>query len=490
MAYIQGIDRDQQLMMPEAVDDYVAQDNAVRFLDAFVGRLDMQALGFRRAVPARTGTPGYDPRVLLKLYVYGYLHRIRSSRRLEAEAKRNLEVIWLLGKLKPDFKTIADFRRDHPEQITGVCREFTVFCKQLDLFGKELVGIDGSKFRAVNSLGRNHTEATLQRALKQVNDRIDGYMKDLEEGDRTEAGTAEPSTEELRKKIKALEATRTRYEALQKQMEAQGATQISQTDGESRRMKVEGRFDVCYNVQIAVDSKHHLIVAHDVTNAANDREQLSVLALAAKEALGVETLEVVADGGYNTEEEVARCEEAGIAAYLPRPQAKGFLFPKSDFTYLPAEDAYRCPGEALLTYRHTEKTNGKAQRCYQTHACAACPLRDKCTKDKDGRRIRRSDQEWAMERVYDRVEQEPEKLKRRKTLVEHPFGTMERGKGEGHFLLKGLRKVRGEFSLSVLALNLRRVLNIVPIAELMEALTTADRPTSTAFRGEVGLWPA
>lgn len=490
MAYIQGIDRDQQLMMPEAVDDYVAQDNAVRFLDAFVERLDMQALGFRRAVPARTGTPGYDPRVLLKLYVYGYLHRIRSSRRLEAESKRNLEVIWLLGKLQPDFKTIADFRRDHPEQITGVCRAFSMFCKRLDLFGKELVGIDGSKFRAVNSLARNHTQATLQRTLKQVNDRIDGYMKDLEEGDRTEAGTAQPSAEELRQKIKLLEATRSRYEDLQKQMEAQAATQVSQTDPESRRMKVEGRFDICYNVQIAVDSKHHLIVAHDVTNAANDREQLSALALSAKEALGVETLEVVADGGYNTEEEVARCEEAGIAAYLPRPQAKGSLFPKSEFTYLPEEDAYRCPGGALLTYRHTEKTNGKPQRCYQTHACAACPLRDECTRDEDGRRIRRSDHEAAMERVYERVEQNPEKLRRRKTLVEHPFGTMKRNKGEGHFLLKGLRKVRGEFSLSVLAYNLRRVLNTVPIAQLMEALTSAERKTSPAFTGEVGIWPA
>lgn len=490
MAYIQGIDRNQQMMMPEAVDDYVAQDNAVRFLDAFVERLDMQALGFKRAVPARTGTPGYDPRVLLKLYVYGYLYRIRSSRRLEAEAKRNLEVIWLLGKLQPDFKTIADFRRDHPEQITGVCREFSLFCKQVDLFGKELIGIDGSKFRAVNSLARNHTQATLQRTLKQVNERIAGYMKDLEEGDRTESGTAQPSAEELREKIKLLKETRSRYEDLQKQMEAQAATQISQTDPESRRMKLEGRFDVCYNVQIAVDSKHRLIVAHDVTNAANDREQLSVLALSAKEVLGVENLEVVADGGYNTEEEVARCEEAGIAAYLPRPKAKGSLFPKSEFTYLPGEDAYRCPSGALLTYRHTEKTNGKPQRCYQTYACAGCPLRDECTKDEDGRRIRRSEQEWAMERVYERVEQNPEKLKCRKTLVEHPFGTMKRNKAEGHFLLKGLRKVRGEFSLSVLAYNLRRVLNLMTVSELMAALMRPEVGGSPGFPGELRIWPA
>lgn len=483
MGYIEGVDRTQQVMFPEAIDDYVAQDNAVRFLDAFVEGLDMLALGFKRAVPAQTGSPGYDPRALLKLYAYGYLHRIRSSRRLEAETKRNLEVIWLLGKLHPDFKTIADFRRDHPEQIAAACREFSVFCKKLDLFGKELVGIDGSKFRAVNSVERNQTQKGLQRLITQIDDNIAAYMKVLDEADQAEAGTPQTSAEELRKKIELLESQRRQYENLQKQMDAQGDTQVSTTDPESRLMKVEGRFDVCYNVQIAVDAKHHLIVAHDVTNAANDKEQLSVMALAAKEFLNVESLEVVADSGYNTEEEVARCEDAGIIAHLPRlQQAPGSLFAKAQFQYLPADDAYRCPAGALLTYRYTENTHGKQFRCYRTNACAECPLRERCTKDENGRRVRRSELAGATDRMNERVAQNPEVLRRRKTLVEHPFGTMKRGKGEGHFLLKGLRKVRGEFSLSVLAYNLRRVLNLVPISELLAALMNPE-PSRTPSAG-------
>lgn len=490
MGHIRGMDRTQQVLLPETIDDYVGPENPVRFLDAFVDKLDLGRMGFKRAVAARTGAPGYHPGTLLKLYVYGYLYQIRSSRRLEREAKRNLELIWLLGKLQPDFKTIADFRRDHPDQVRAVCSEFTVFCKKLELFGRELVGIDGSKFLALNSLSRNHTQTTLRRGLEQIDHRIDGYMAALEEGDRTEASTEGPSAEELKEKIKQLEAMRRRYEELQERLRTQGEKQISETDAESRRMKLKGRFEVCYNVQIAVDSKHHLIVAHEVTNAVNDQAQLSVMAEAAKEALEVETLEVVADGGYNTEAEVARCEEAGIVVYLPRPKPKGTLYPRSSFTYLPQEDAYRCPAGSLLTYRHTEKNGEEPFRCYQTYACAGCPLRSECTQDKSGRRIRRSSLEWASERMYRRTAEKPEVLRLRKTLVEHPFGTMKRGKGEGHFLLRGLRKVRGEFSLSVLAYNLQRVLKLRSVSELLAALDAGSAPPTRPRSGSGPAWGA
>jgi transposase len=471
MGYKKGVDRTQRVMFPEAVDDYVSEDNSVRFLDAFVDSLDMVGLKFRQAIPSDKGAPAYDPRVLLKLFIYGYQNQIRSSRRLETETKRNLELMWLMGRLSPDHKTISDFRKDHPAQLKGVTKEFIKVCRELKLIGSEVVGIDGSKFAAVNGNQSNYTQKRLRRELAAVEEEIALYMQLMDANDHGEEAQARrPSAEELKAKIELLEANKGRFEALQKQMEDLGETQVSTTDPESRLMNVQGRFDVCYNAQIAVDSKHHLIVAHDVTNAPNDQEQLGAMAIAAKEELEVETLKVVADGGYYSEEQLAQCEAAGIETYLPQPAAKAGVYPKSLFTYLPAEDAYRCPAGALLTYRHTERKHGKEQRCYQTSACGTCPLRGSCTKDEDGRRIRRSELEWAMERVVERVTADPQILRKRKTLVEHPFGTMKRAKGEGYFLTRGLRKVRGEFSLSVLAYNLRRVLKLVPMSDLMALL--------------------
>jgi transposase len=514
MGYIRGVDRGQRVLFPEALDEYVGTDNPVRFLDAFVQGLDLNALGFARAKPARTGAPGYDPRLMLCLYIYGYLHRIRSSRRLETETKRNVEVMWLTGRLSPDFKTIADFRKVHVDQITGVCREFTHLCKRLDLFGKELVGIDGSKFRAVNADTRNYTARQLAGSLKKIDEQIAAYLQALDEGDEEEARLAPVSAGELKKKIEALREKGAEgldevlgdgeldekikgllkkngsVGQLLKKMQEEGQTQVSLTDPDSRLMKTQGRMDVCYNAQFAVDSKHHLIVAHDITNAENDQEQLAGMAIAAKEMLEVDTLVVVADGGYHTEAQAAQCETAGIEVHMPRPQGRGALFQKTEFTYLPEEDAYRCPADALLTYRHTEKKEGKTYRCYQTSACAGCPLRERCTKDGDGRRIRRSDLEWAVELIEARVQANPEILKQRKSLAEHAQGTMKHWKGEGTFLLRGLRKVRGEFSLSVLTYNLRRVLNLLPMSVLMAALEADQASTvskSVSERGCAGV---
>ena len=389
--------------------------------------------------------------------------------------------MWLTGRLSPDFKTIADFRKDHVDQITRVCREFTRLCKRLDLFGKELVAIDGSKFRAVNADTRNYTQRQLSGLLKKIDEQIAGYLRALDEGDEEEAQATSVPADELAEKIRALREKKGRFAGLLERMQEEGQTQISLTDPESRLMKTQGRLDVCYNAQFAVDAKHHLIVAHDVTNAENDQEQLVGMALAAKEILEVETLVVVADGGYHTETQAAQCEAAGIEVHMPRPQGKGPLFKKTEFAYLPELDAYRCPGGELLTYRHTERKEGKDFRCYQTSACAGCPLRSKCTRDADGRRIRRSDLEWAVERVAERVAANPEILKKRKSLAEHAQGTMKHWKGEGAFLMRGLRKVRGEFSLSVLAYNLRRVLNLLPMSVLMEALAGQRAPEAHDF---------
>jgi transposase len=475
MGYKAGMDRTQHLMFPETLDDYVAADNEIRFVEAFVETLDMRALGFSKATPAPTGSPAYDPRMLLGLYIYGYLNQVRSSRLLEAEARRNLEVIWLLRRLKPSYKTIANFRKDHPEAIVAVCKAFTGFCKDLKLFGRQLVGIDGSKFKAVNSSQRNYTKKQVDELLVKVEVRIEEYLKALDEGDEREAKTPAVDAEELTAKIEAMRRRQEYLKALQKQMQESRSNQVSLTDADSRLMKeADGGYDVCYNVQIAVDAKHRLIVAHAVTNACNDQEQLFSMAEAARQELEVETLEVVADGGYNTEEQAVLCEEAGLVVHMPRAHAaqqerKG-MFTKAAFTYLAEEDVYRCPAGEQLTYRYTEKKKGKEQRCYMTKACSDCPLRARCTTDPDGRRIRRSHQEWALEVIDARVRENPAVLRMRQSLVEHPFGTMKHDKGEVSFLLRGLRKVSGEFSLSVLTYNLRRVLNILTLPELMAAL--------------------
>jgi transposase len=474
VAYIAGPDRSQAVLLPEVLDDFVGADNPVRFLDAFVARLDLGALGFQRAVPAETGRPGYDPGDLLRLYLYGYLHRIRSSRRLEQETHRNVELMWLLRRLTPDHKTIADFRRDHPQAVKGVCREFTLLCRQLDLFGGELLAIDGSKFRAVNARERSFTPAKLAKLQREIDATIARYLQELERQDQAEAGTEGPTAAGLQEKIAALEERRARYTGWQHQLAASGQTALSLTDPDSRSMMSRGRIEVCYNVQTAVDAKHKLIVAEDVTNAAADRDQLSPMASAAQDILGDATPVVVADQGYYHGREITACLAAGVTPLVPRPRtsanAPRGLFTKDDFTYDPAQDAYRCPAGARLTYRSTTVELGRTIKNYRTRACRGCALRARCTRNKDGRKITRWEDEHLLETMEAHLRRAPEVFAQRKALSEHPFGTMKRGMDQGYFLLKGLRKVRGEFSLTVLAYNLKRVLNIVGVPRLLEAL--------------------
>lgn len=474
MAYIAGADRTQAVLLPEVLDDYVGPDNPVRFLDAFVAHLDLGALRFQRAVPADTGRPGYDPGDLLRLYLYGYLHRIRSSRRLEQETHRNVELMWLLRRLTPDFKTIADFRREHPGALKGVGREFVLLCRRLDLFGGELLAIDGSKFRAVNARDRSYTPARLATLQRDIDRTIARYLRELERQDETETGTEGPSVEALREKIAVLEQRRAGYEALGQALAASGETAISLTDPDSRPMLSGGRIEVCYNVQTAVDAKHKLIVAEDVTNAAGDRDQLSPMATTAQEVLGGATPVVVADQGYYHGTEIKTCLEAGLTPLVPRPltsanEARG-LFTKDDFVYDPATDGYRCPAGETLSYRTTTVELGRQIKNYRTAACGRCALRSRCTRNKDGRKITRWVHEHLLEEMAAHLRRAPELFARRKELAEHPYGTMKRAMDQGYFLLKGLRKVRGEFSLTALAYNLKRVINLVGVPRLVAAL--------------------
>src|SRR4051812_6422173 len=360
------MDRGQVALFPERLDDYIGEDNEIRAIDAFVDGLDLVELGVERAVPALRGAPGYYPGDLLKLYVYGYVNRVRTSRRLERECRRNVEVMWLLRRLAPDHKTIADFRKVNADALKRVCREFTLLCRELDLFGRELSFIDGTKIQAVNGKDRNFTVERLKKLLPRIEARISEYLAELERQDATEAST--PARESLKEKLERLKERKSKYEQYREELKEDGERQISLTDGESRRMKTREGFGVCYNAQIAVDPKHHLIVAHDVTNEVNDREQLAVMAMAAKQELGVEALEVVADRGYHNAGQVKECEEAKITAYVPAmessKQANKGLYTKLEFGYDAERDAYLCPNGQWLVFLTQSRDKGHQVRYY------------------------------------------------------------------------------------------------------------------------------
>jgi len=487
MRHITGISRQQLVLFPESLDDYIAADNPVRFIDAFVDSLDLAELGFAHTELAETGRPPYDPRDLLKLYIYGYLNRIRSSRKLERECQRNVEVMWLVGKLAPDHKTIADFRKDNRKAFKEVFKAFCLLCQELDLFGAELIAIDGSKFKADNSSKRNFTQTKVKKYLQELEQRIEAYLQELDELDQIEAPAVPPqhSAQQLQAKIEQLKTRQSKYQGYLKRMEESGESQLSMTDADSRAMPKSPKAPVAYNAQTAVDSKHHLIVAQDVTNDVTDRDQLSRMALEAKETLGVEQIKAVADMGYAHGKELKACLEAGIEPYVARPNtsanAKLGLFGKEQFVYDPETDTYRCPAGQTLTYRFDTVEKERHIRYYRTSACGGCPLKEKCTRNKEGRRITRWVDEHIIEETQQRVEAHPEIMQQRKELVEHPFGTIKHWWDQGHFLMKGLEKVRAEFSLSTLAYNIRRVLNILGVQRLIAALRERNGPHLLLF---------
>jgi transposase len=476
MGYIEGEDRKQSLLFPEMLEDYISEENPVRFIDVFIEGLDLLDLGFLKAIAKDTGRPPYNPGDLLRLYVYGYLNRTRSSRQLEREAGRNVELMWLMRKLRPDFKTIADFRKENAAGIKKVCREFTVWCKRLELFGGELVAIDGSKFRAVNSSKRNFTQKKLRRMIREIDDKIDQYLKELDRQDKQEAGPQSLSREQLKEKIEGYKERRAQYEQLKSDLDQGGESQISLTDPESRSMRVGHGVEVSYNVQIVVDQKNKLLVEHEVTNEVIDLGQLSAMAKKAKETLGVETLEVVADRGYYNGEEVKACEQSGITAYVPKSNTssnlKRGLFTKEDFIYEPDKDCYRCPAGKELSYRYQSLEQGRQMRTYQISGCKSCGLKSKCSINKKGiRAIKRWVDEAILEAMAHRIAENPEKVELRKNLAEHPFGTIKRAMNQGYFLMRGLNKVGTEVSLTILAYNLKRVINILGVRTMVEAVT-------------------
>lgn len=478
MRHIRGVARNQALLFPETIDEYITEDNPVRFIDAFVESLDLAEMGFERVEPAETGRPPYDPSDLLKLYIYGYLNRIRSSRRLEEEAGRNVEVMWLLGKLRPDFKTIADFRRDNVKAFKHVFREFTLVCGKLDLFGKELVAIDGSKFKAVNSKGRNFTRTTLKKKIEEIDEKVGRYLAELDKGDEEEKDDRRPTAGELREKIVRLKERRERYMGLERRMEESGESQVSLTDSDSRAFPEKFKVGVGYNVQTAVDGKHHLIVAQDVTNAVTDIDELSRMAIEAKGILGAERLKVLADAGYCNAREVKACEDAGIEAYTPRILTsscrKRGLYGKEQFRYDKENDCYYCPAGKKLTYRFEgpERRRGKRRvvRYYVGAACGSCRKKRLCTETQGARRITRCPEEDAIDRMLERMRADAGIMKKRKQLAEHPLGTIKFWNQQYAFLMRGLGKVRGEFSLSALAYNIKRATGVVGVGVLIQAV--------------------
>jgi transposase len=474
--FVEGLDRGQSTLFPERLEDWVGEDNAVRVIDVFVEEIDLAELGFSGVDPEATGRPSYHPSVLLKLYIYGYLNRVQSSRRLEREAGRNVEVMWLTGRLAPDHKTIADFRKDNGGAIRQVCSRFVVLCRRMGLLAQASVAIDGSKFKAVNNRDKNFTRAKMARRTAQIEESVARYLQQLDSADRQGPSEAlETKTTRLKEKIAKLKEEMQRLHALEIRMLATPDQQISLTDPDARSMATSGRGSgvVGYNVQTAVDTKHHLIITHEVTNIGTDRSQLASVAKEAKATLETQSLDVVADRGYFSSEEILACAEAGITVTLPKPmtsnsKAEG-RFGKQDFRYLAEQDVYICPARERLTYHFTNEENGLSLRRYWTNACQSCAIKRDCTTGKQ-RRITRWEHEHVLEAVQRRLDQHPEKMRQRRETVEHPFGTLKARMGATHFLMKTLPRVAAEMALHVLAYNLTRVMNILGIQPLLAAM--------------------
>lgn len=476
--FIEGADRNQIALLPECLDDYISEDNPVRAVDAFVEELDLKQLGFAGADPAITGRPAYHPAVLLKIYIYGYLNRITSSRRLEREAQRNVELMWLTDRLAPDFKTIADFRHDNSKGIGNVCCRFVRLCRDLRLFTQAIVAIDSSKFKAVNSRDRNFTPGKIDRRQEQIEQSIQRYLKALETADRTQPAEVEAKTERLREKIATLREQVRRMDTVREELKQQPDGQISLTDSDSRSMisQAKGSGMVGYNVQAVVDARHHLIVTHEVTNVGNDRAQLTKMGTAAKAAMGKQRLQALADRGYFSGPEIKACTEANITPMVPKPMtsnagAEG-RFSKADFIYIAKDDEYQCPAGERAIRRFTTVEHGMTIHKYWSSACPRCPLQGQCTTSSN-RRITRWEHEAVLEAMQRRLDCKPKAMMVRRSTIEHVFGTLKHWMGSTHFLTRGLQHVGTEMSLHVLAYNFKRLIKLLGIGEAIRAMRLA-----------------
>jgi transposase len=471
--YVEGISRDQATLFPERLDELISAEAAVRVVDAFVDSLDLQILGFTKAAPLAKGRPAYDPADLLKLYLYGYLHQVRSSRRLEWQCQCNIEVLWLLNRLSPDYKTIADFRRDNRAAIGKVCRGYVQFCRGQGLFGGKLVAIDGSKFAAQNSPQKAYTRKQIEEEVKRLDQRIEGYLAELDEADAKEPTEAIPAGD-TQAALAVLKGRRAEVAQALILMDAMEFTQVTLSDPDSRLMRqARGGSVVGYNVQIAVDDSHGLIAHHAVTQDVSDQNQLAAVAQEAKEALGCEKLEVAADSGYADAEQIQRCEDGEITPFVPHPRSKntkGDFFPKAQFVYEEEHDRYRCPaGEILRFHSSSDK---KQARNYVGVNCAGCALKARCT-NAQARWVTRHHYENTLDRLAARMKARPGIMKRRGALAEHPFGIIKAMMGAPRFLCRGLKAVTAEMDLSILAFNLKRTIAVLGGGELIRRLAPA-----------------
>ncbi len=462
--FIEGANRQQITLLPESLDEYIDEENPVRIVDLFVDQLDLGSQGFS-VEPAATGRPSYHSSTLMKLYVYGYLNRIQSSRRLEREAQRNIELMWLLGRLSPDFKTIADFRRDNGAGIRNVCRQFIVLCRQLNLFTHAVVAIDGSKFKAVNAHDRNFTRGKLEKRMQEIDRCIERYLTEMDTADRQPAEIAEARTTRLKEKMATLKTRMEQLKEIQSQLDQSPTGQISFTDPDARAMATStSRGLVGYNIQTAVDTQHHLIVAHKVTNMGSDRRQLAKMARQAKAAMVTPDLQVIADRGYYHGEETHACEAAGITPFVSKPmtslaKANG-RFDKEDFVFEPESGEYTCPAGSRLIWRFSTDDRGALVHKYWSSDCPRCAMKEKCTPS-PYRRVARGEYESSLEAMQKRLDKKPESMRTRRQTVEHPFGTLKDWMGATHFLTRTLERVSTEMSLHVLAYNMKRVMKIM-----------------------------
>ena len=494
MEFISGESRHQTIMLPDTVDDYVDENNPVRVIDAYIRNLDPSELGFSKADPNKTGRPMYDPKDILKLYVYGYMNRIRSSRRLEAESKRNLEVIWLLGKLSPDHKTIARFRHDNGKALKNAFRDFARLCLALGLYGKELLAVDGSKFKAANSLKRNFTGKQIQDKISKITAKIDEYLKELESNDAAEEAAGGGKTkEEIAQIIKNLKERKERYQGYADELEKTGDKQKSLTDGDSRLMTTNSqKMDVCYNVQTAVDAKNKLIVEFEVSNQGNDKNFITPMAKSSQELLGTQKVAVAADARYESIGNILDARSQGVDVHIAGtdfdicvPAKEGEAADISSHhegrcVYIAERNIALCPmGNALYpAYHAMHKQKGPRGVFYSYRACKryAC----KRTTDARGRfqyKIPMAKEDFSKEHndrslLIKQVRIKPDKeiVRQRKSIVEHPFGTVKRSMDSGYCLTKRLGNALGEFSLAFLAYNLKRAINILGYGKLIESM--------------------
>jgi transposase len=476
--YVESQDRQQVTLLPECLDDFIGEENPVRVVDAFVDELDLAAAGFEGMVPASTGRPAYHPSVLLKVYIYGYLNRVQSSRRLERECQRNVELMWLTGRLAPDFKTIADFRRDNGRGIRVACSQFVAICRKLKLLVDGVVAVDGSKFKAVNNRDRNFTPNKLEQRMKQIQESIDRYLQALDTADRTQPDDLPARTARLHDKLGKLRRQMNDLRDVERRLQQQPDQQLSQTDPDARSMATSGRGTgiVGYNVQIATDTTHHFIVAHEVLNVGHDRTALSSMAKKAQEGLGRQGIGLIADRGYYKGLEILDSEKAGVQTLIPKPMTSGSKaegrFSKADFVFDAQADVYHCPAGQILRRGPDRVEDGMTLHSYVRYGCSNCPMKTECTPA-GFRRIRRWEHEDVLDAMQRRLDQNPDAMKIRRRTVEHVFGTLKHWMGSTHFLMKTLKHVPTEISLHVLAYNFKRLMSVLGIAETMKAMRHA-----------------